>query len=186
MQIMETRLAKGGQSPYTLGREIDMDTISAYLEKDHSRCDGFYLRSLACVATRDWQQAAELLDQFAQELQRHFTMEEEVVFAAFEAATGATSGPTESLRREHRQLSGILERLADAVAQRHVSDVADHADTFRIMLWHHALKEEGILHPLADRVLHGQHVELIGAMKAIASVDGLPDRSGGADQGAGG
>lgn len=148
-----------------------MDTIGAYLEKDHARCDGFYLRSLACVAARDWQQAAELLDRFVQELQRHFTMEEEVVFAAFEAATGVTSGHTEALRREHRQLSGILKRLAEAVAQRKVSDVEDHADTFRIMLWHHSLKEEGMLYPLADRVLRGQHGTLIGFMEAMGKAD---------------
>lgn len=148
-----------------------MDTISAYLEKDHARCDGLYLQSLACVAARDWQQAAELLDRFARELQRHFTMEEEVVFAAFEAATGATSGHTQALRREHRQLSGILQRLADAVAQQHVSDVEDHADTFRIMLWHHSLKEEGMLYPLADRVLRGQHGALIGVMESLSRVD---------------
>lgn len=148
-----------------------MNKISAYLETDHARCDGLYLRVLTSVAERDWPQASAHLDRFVQALQRHITMEESIIFSAFEAATGSTSGPTESLRREHLQLNGILQRLGAAIAQRQLSAVADHADTFRIMLWQHSLKEDGILYPLADRVLHDQQDQLISAMTALDAAD---------------
>jgi hemerythrin-like domain-containing protein len=148
-----------------------MDKISAYLETDHTRCDSLYLQVLTSVAERDWPQASAHLERFAQALQRHFTMEETVVFSAFETATGSTHGHTESLRHEHCQLNAILLRLAAAISQRHVSAVTNHANTFRMLLWQHSLKEDGILYPLADRVLHGQQDELISAMRALDGAD---------------
>jgi hemerythrin-like domain-containing protein len=149
-----------------------MDKLSVYLAKDHAQCEAMYLAALSSVTVRDWQQAALRFARFAQALTRHMAMEETVLFTAVEQATGAHAGPIQALRIEHQQLRGILQRLAGAIAQRHMIDFSDHADTFHITLQQHSLKEDGILYPLADRVLQARHAELIGQMTAFGRADG--------------
>ena len=149
-----------------------MDKLSTYMANEHAQCEAMYLAALASVAVRDWQQAARRFARFAQALTRHMAIEETVLFTAVEQATGTHGGPIQALRIEHQQLRGILQRLADAIAQRHMIDFSDHADTFRIMLQQHSLKEDGILYPLADRVLQARHAELIGQMTAFGRADG--------------
>lgn len=152
-----------------------MEKLSIYCAKDHARCDAMYQAVLARVTARDWQQAALCFAGFAQALMRHMAMEETVLFTAVEQVTGTRAGPIQVLRVEHQQLRGILQRLAGAIAQCRLTDFADHADTFRIMLQQHSLKEDGMLYPLADRVLQARHAELIGQMTAFARADGATD-----------
>lgn len=152
-----------------------MEKLSIYCAKDHARCDAMYQAVLASIKARDWPQAALGFDGFAQALTRHMAMEEMVLFRAVEQATRAHAGPIQVLRVEHQQLRGLLQRLAGAITQRRLIDFADHADTFRIMLQQHSLKEDGILYPLADRVLQARHAELIGQMTAFGRADGATD-----------
>lgn len=146
-----------------------MDTLSSYLEGDHARCDALYVAAVACVAAGDWDQAARSLRRFAQAQERHIAMEEQVVFVAFEKATGSDDAPTHVLRREHRQFDTIVQRLGEAIAHRRLGDFADHADTLRIMQQQHNIKEEHMLYPMADRVLRGQRGALLAAMQAISA-----------------
>jgi hemerythrin-like domain-containing protein len=148
-----------------------MEKLSIYLARDHAQCEAMYLAALASVTARDWPRAALRFAGFAQALTCHMAMEEMVVFTAVEQATGTHADPIQALRIEHQQLRGILQRLAGAIAQRHMIDFSDHADTFRIMLQQHSLKEDGILYPLADYVLRARHAELIEQMTAFGRAD---------------
>lgn len=152
-----------------------MEKLSIYCAKDHAQCDAMYHAVLASVTARDWPRAALRFAGFAQALTHHMAMEEMVLFTAFEQATRTHAGPIQLLRVEHQQLRGLMQRLAEAIAQCHLIDFADHADTFRIMLQQHSLKEDGILYPLADRVLQARHAELIGQMTAFGRADGATD-----------
>lgn len=149
-----------------------MEKLSIYLARDHARYEAMYRSVLASVTGRDWPRATLRFAGFAQALTRHMAMEEAVVFTAVEQATGTHGGPIGVLRTEHQQIRGILQRLAGAIAQRHLIDFSDHADTFRILLQQHSLKEDGILYPLADCVLQARHAELIGQMTAFVHADG--------------
>lgn len=150
-----------------LDEESAMETICSYLEDDHSRCDALFIQAVGCVAQRSWEAAEQAFQAFDRAFQLHLTMEEDVVFSAFEIAVTGDTSPTHALRREHHQLRGLLHRLAGAIAKRHVVDFFDHADTFRIVVQQHGMKEEGLLYPMADRMLSRRRTELIAAMVAM-------------------
>ena len=148
-----------------------MDTICSYLEYDHSRCDALFVQVVAYVVGRQWPHAERRFKDFEAAFTRHLTMEENIVFPAFEQVIGTAAGPTHALRLEHGQLRGLLARLTEAVEGNHVVDFFDHADAFRIVLQQHSLKEEGILYPMADRMLLEKRSELVASMAAISIAD---------------
>jgi iron-sulfur cluster repair protein YtfE (RIC family) len=158
-------------------------TISNFLESDHKRCDGLFMQTEASVVKGQWEQAEHSFACFCQALERHMTMEENVMFPAFEKAIGSRNGPTVVLRTEHQHFRGILQRLVVSIQEQRANDFFDHTDTLRIMLQQHNLKEEGILHPMVDRILSGKEDEIIGAMDAIRASNPDPDVGAGAGAG---
>ena len=144
-----------------------MSTIKSTLEADHARCDALFAEAESAVASGDWQQAAAALDLFDAALGRHLAMEEEVLFPAFEQATGSASGPTAVMRSEHRQLRDITVDARRALEQRASDDFFAAVETMQIMMGQHNLKEEGILYPMADRVLKASVEQLLEAMHAL-------------------
>lgn len=144
-----------------------MSTIKSTLEADHARCDALFAEAESAVASGDWQQAGTALDVFDAALNRHLAMEEEVLFPAFEQATGNVSGPTAVMRSEHRQLRDIVADARRALQQRSSDDFFAAVETMQIMMGQHNLKEEGILYPMADRFLKASAEQLIEAMHAL-------------------
>jgi hemerythrin-like domain-containing protein len=153
-----------------------MDTISRYLSADHARCDALFAQLETSVGAGHWKQAETGAEGFHQALERHFRMEEDVLFPAFEQATKSSTGPTGVMRTEHQHIRIILSRLSDAVGQCDTNDFFGHADTLRIMMHQHNLKEESILYVMTDRVLAGRQDQIIDAMDAAGEV-GVLDTS---------
>ena len=148
-----------------------MDTISEYLGTDHTRCDELFAQLELGVTQGKWEEAAVAFQYFDRAMERHFGMEEAVLFVAFEEATGSSAGPTSVMRMEHQHLRSITERIADAVKQRDADDFFGHADTLRIMMHQHNMKEESILYLMTDRVLSDRRNDIIDTMDQHGSVD---------------
>lgn len=144
-----------------------MSTITAYLSNDHSRCDDLFAAAETSVSKGRWDDAAQQFAQFAEGLERHFAMEEHVLFPAFEKATGSSHGPTSVMRMEHQQIRSIMQLLHDTMAKREADDFLGHAETLNTMIQQHNMKEEGILYPMTDRMLSGG-AEIVEAMDAIS------------------
>ncbi|MFB6261104.1 MAG: hemerythrin domain-containing protein [Thiohalorhabdaceae bacterium] len=87
-------------------------TVTGFFQADHRRLDDVYER---------YQQAKEgggdalvHFEELADGLRRHIAWEETHLFPFFEERTGMShGGPTEVMRREHRQIEGLLEALRD-------------------------------------------------------------------------
>jgi hemerythrin-like domain-containing protein len=91
---------------------------------------------------------------FSTRMERHFKMEEEVLFPAFEEATGMHgSGPTEVMRHEHRQMRALLQDMSRRADAGDFDGVLDQGDTLLMVIQQHNAKEEGMLYPMADNVL---------------------------------
>ena len=148
-----------------------METISSYLASEHARCDALFAQAQAYVLAARWPEAARAFERFELAMERHLVMEETVVFPAFERAMGGADGPTCVMRKEHLQIRGIVQRLSESVGQRHANVFFDHADTFRILLHQHSEKEEGVLYPMAERVLHASQDNIIAAMKSLEAAN---------------
>lgn len=151
-----------------------MSTIKSYLEADHVRCDALFAQAEGAAGSGDWEQAAAALGLFDAALGRHLAMEEDVLFPAFEQATGNTSGPTAVMRSEHQRLREIAADARRALEQRASEDFFAAVETMQIMMGQHNLKEEGILYPMADRFLNASAEQVLDAMRSLPQADAVP------------
>jgi hemerythrin-like domain-containing protein len=146
---------------------LSMNTITSYLGSDHKRCDDLFADTETCVADQRWPDAENLLKGFNDALEHHFSMEEKVLFLAFEQAIGSSEGPTAVMRMEHKQIRAILAMLHEALGERNADAFFGCSETLNTMLQQHNMKEESILYLMSDRMLSGRQDEIIGAMRDI-------------------
>ncbi len=142
-----------------------MQTICDFLMYDHQRCDQLFVQAETSVAQREWQQAEAHFQLFLSAFTRHVKMEESILFPAFEESIRHAAGPIEMLRMEHRRITGIVERIHDALLRRELADFILHAETFTILTQQHSMKEEEMLYPLLDRILAGNTHHIVSAMR---------------------
>jgi len=144
-----------------------MTTISDFLASDHQLCDSLFASAEASAAQDDWDNATTGFSLFRDKLMHHFSMEEEVMFPAFEARTGMTQGPTMMMRFEHSQMTDLLDQMADAVADKDSGAYLGDADTLLVLMQQHNMKEEQMLYQMADQALAGEREEVVRHMRAL-------------------
>jgi iron-sulfur cluster repair protein YtfE (RIC family) len=128
-------------------------SITTPLSQHHKQCDEIFARAEKDCADGDWAAGEKVFARLHGQLENHFTAEEEILFPAFEESTGMTSGPTEMMRREHRQMRDLLSRMQLALQARDQDAFGGDAETLLILMQQHNLKEENILYPMCDNVL---------------------------------
>ena len=115
-----------------------------FFTADHRACDTTWAQIEAGEVTAHF-------PQFRTELLHHFAMEEEVLFPAFEQATGMTSGPTAMMRMEHDQMRGLLTQMQTCFEAGDEESLLDLGDTLFMIIQQHNQKEEGMLYPMAQQ-----------------------------------
>lgn len=127
--------------------------ILEFMRNDHRECDHFYTDAEAALMANDLEKAKADFNAFVKATIRHFNMEEEELFIAFEQRTGMTSGPTQVMRYEHQQLRQLIEKMQKALEENRPNDFFGVGESMMIMLQQHNMKEEQMLYPMADRAL---------------------------------
>lgn len=145
-----------------------MDTILKFLGSDHRACDDLFASAEAAAAQKNWDSARTLFDRFQAAMAHHLTMEETVLFPAFEARTGMSEGPTQVMRMEHEQMRGLMQDMAGAFAAGDRDACLGLSETLNMLMQQHNLKEENMLYPMSDQVLSGNRDDLIRSMQAVA------------------
>ena len=125
------------------------------LPPHHKHCDDLFAAAEAAVNEHRWADGNAAHDRFQAEMLAHFATEEDVLFPAFEAASGMTGGPTQMMRFEHAQMRALLGALATTVAAGDGDGFGGTAETLLILMQQHNMKEENILYPMCDRALAG-------------------------------
>jgi iron-sulfur cluster repair protein YtfE (RIC family) len=128
-------------------------SITAPLFQHHKHCDEIFADAEEACGKGDWAAGAAAFELLQEQLETHFASEEELLFPAFEAATGMTSGPTEVMRGEHRQMRDLLAQMQGAVESRDGDAFGGAAETLLILMQQHNMKEENILYPMCDNAL---------------------------------
>ncbi len=146
-----------------------MSTLGIYLTHDHHACDDLFAAAENAAAAGDWPRAQQDFERFDAGLRRHFSMEEDVLFPAFEARTGMSGGPTFVMRAEHRQMLGLLAEMGAALARRDGQAYLGQSETLLMLMRQHNMKEENILYPMSDQALSDRRAELLAAMEAITA-----------------
>ncbi len=139
-----------------------MTALTEPLRHHHQHCDELFADTEAAAAGKDWVQCQILLTRLHAALETHFRAEEELLFPAFEAATGMVGGPTQMMRREHAQMRELQEQMQAALTARTGEAFAGAAETLLVFMQQHNMKEENILYPMCDRSLAG-HAEGLDA-----------------------
>ncbi|TRZ98156.1 MAG: hemerythrin domain-containing protein [Rhodocyclaceae bacterium] len=133
-------------------------SITTPLFQHHKHCDELFATAEEACANSDWVAGETAFTLLADQLETHFTSEEQLLFPAFEAATGMTSGPTEIMRGEHRQMRDLLAQMKVGLASRDSDAFGGGAETLLILMQQHNMKEENILYPMCDNVLGASDV----------------------------
>lgn len=144
-----------------------MTTILDFLGSDHRACDDLFAAAEENVAKRNWEHGGKLFDQFCKAMERHFAMEEDVLFPAFEAKSGNTMGPTQVMRMEHAQMRTLMNDMKTAVATGNSTDYLGLSETLKVIMQQHNLKEENMLYPMSDRVLAESRAAVLDGMEAL-------------------
>jgi hemerythrin-like domain-containing protein len=143
-----------------------MTTLHAYLAGDHRACDEEYGWAESRVVCGDWPNAKQAFGGFTRHLEHHLEQEEQVLFPALERATGSTMGPTAVMRSEHEHMRALVRTMAAAIDARDATVFFDYADSLRMLMHQHNLKEESVLYPMAERVLGDGAQELLARLLA--------------------
>lgn len=148
-----------------------MRTIVDFLGTDHRVCDDLFASAEDAVAQKNWDSARGLFERFQKAMAHHLAMEEDVLFPAFEARTGMSSGPTGVMRTEHAQMRGLLQEMAIAMANADHDRYLGLSETLNMLMQQHNLKEENMLYPMSDQVLGGERGDVIRSMDAMPVSD---------------
>ncbi len=143
-----------------------MSTIKEYLTTDHRHCDELFA-SMEEVASTSLQAAKEITEKFIDASERHFQMEERVMFAEFEQKTGMTQGPTAMMRQEHEQMRGLLKQLLDAIEENNKDKFFGTTETLMILLQQHNMKEEQMLYTMAQQHLSAESDRIVEMMDSM-------------------
>ena len=140
--------------------------LAAFFEQDHRDCDARWTDVEELLDTEDIEAARPAWQKYVAGLRRHIAMEEEVLFPAFESASGiADGGPTEVMRMEHQQMHGLLKQIDQAIESGDSDQALDSGDTLLMLIQQHSAKEERVLYPKAEDLLSGQWDELLARLE---------------------
>ncbi len=142
-----------------------METITDLLTEQHNVCDELFAQAEQAVAAHDWALATTHFNAFHATTADHFNREEQVLFPAFESATGNAQGPTSVMRFEHTQMREIFEQMKIALNQQDSDEYLGVSESLLMLIRQHNAKEEQILYPMTDRILNHQRTELLGNLK---------------------
>lgn len=143
-----------------------MSTIKEYLTTDHGRCDELFA-VMEEKATKSLENAKEACQEFVNETERHFQMEERVMFLEFETKTGMTQGPTAMMRQEHLQMRSLMKQMLEAIEATNKDKFFGLSETLMILIQQHNMKEEQMLYPMAQQHLSADSQRIISMMDSM-------------------
>lgn len=143
-----------------------MSTIKEYLSNDHRKCDQIF-SEMESKAGTSLVEAKELAEVFVADMERHFQMEERVMFVEFEAKTGMTQGPTAMMRQEHTQMRQLMQQLLNALKEENRDRFFGTTETLMILLQQHNMKEEQMLYTMAQQHLSADSERIVAMMDSM-------------------
>lgn len=143
-----------------------MSTIKEYLTNDHGRCDELFaaMEEKASISLKD---AKEACEEFVNQTQRHFQMEERIMFLEFETKTGMTQGPTAMMRHEHLQMRSLMKQMLEAIEAENKEKFFGLTETLMILMQQHNMKEEQMLYTMAQQHLSADSQRIVAMMESM-------------------
>lgn len=146
---------------------MPMENIVNYLTDEHRACDSLYAHLEEAIVDRNEEETKTYCNNFINSMETHLKKEEDILFPAFENATGNQMGPTQVMRMEHTQIRELLRQIREKVTENNTKQVTGILETLMILLQQHNMKEEQMLYPMADKALSANASELLDLMKKL-------------------
>jgi len=143
-----------------------MSTIKEYLTAHHGTCDELFA-NMEDAVSKSIENAKEAYEAFAKETERHFQMEERVMFFEFEQKTGMTQGPTAVMRHEHVQMRNLIEEMGKAIDAKDKDKFFGNSETLMILMQQHNMKEEQMLYTMAQQHLSADSDRIVDMMQSM-------------------
>ena len=142
--------------------------ISEFLTHDHRSCDELFARAEENAANGATGEAAEAFALFHQEMERHFSREESVLFPRLQELAGGARGPIMVMTSEHSQMRALMEDMSMRLEAGDMDGYLDGCETLLIVMQQHNLKEESILYTMADQLLSQESAAMIETLRDVA------------------
>ncbi|MBK8010035.1 MAG: hemerythrin domain-containing protein [Deltaproteobacteria bacterium] len=147
-------------------------SITSFFLADHRACDQAWTDLEAAASPKAAEKTRTFWASLVSAVEGNFHREEEVLFPAFEQASGmAGGGPTEVMRHEHKQMRAMLAQMKQALDAGDIDGLLDHGDTFLMLMKQHNMKEEGVLFPMAERALESAWPDIRQRLTATPRID---------------
>ena len=143
-----------------------MSTIKEYLTLDHQRCDNLFAQ-MEEKAGESLESAREAYEEFMHETERHYQMEEKIMFVEFEEKTGMTQGPTAMMRQEHTQMRSLMQQMGEAIDANNKDKFFGLGETFMMLSQQHNMKEEQMLYTMAQQHLSAESDRIVAMMDSM-------------------
>lgn len=143
-----------------------MQSITDHLALDHERCDALFARIESALADDNAAQAQTAFAAFHRAMQHHFSMEEAILFPAYEANSDDLS-LSHMMRLEHEQMRELIEQMKAALNSGSLQACTGLTAAMSPLMQLHNQKEEELLYPLLDRKLGEKSAELIERIEAL-------------------
>ena len=111
-----------------------MKTLLEHMQAHHSRCDQLYADGENFLLDEQIEEGLESIKSFLNEMERHFQMQETVLFPTFEEISGMRQGPTQVMRMEHQQMRNLLARMSEAVSNGDPGEILEVGETMMILM----------------------------------------------------
>lgn len=146
-----------------------MNNVIEFMTSAHRHCDESFIEAESFVTQQQWQQAEKSWRTFATDLEHHLQQEENILFPAFEEATGMTMGPTQVMRGEHVQMRQLVQQMNQALESTNQAEYLGLSETLMILMQQHNMKEEQMLYPMTQSNLPDP-AQTIKAMENLPKV----------------
>ncbi len=143
-----------------------MSTIKEYMTQDHGRCDELFA-TMEDKATKSLESAKEACQEFVNETERHFQMEERIMFLEFETKTGMTQGPTAMMRHEHVQMRSLMKQMLESIDAGNKDKFFGLSETLMILIQQHNMKEEQMLYTMVQQHLSADSDRIVSMMESM-------------------
>ncbi|MCK5716108.1 MAG: hemerythrin domain-containing protein [Thiomargarita sp.] len=141
-----------------------MTTITQTFSRDHARCDQLFAQAEESVAKSQWERATTDVNTFITGMERHFSIEEDILFPAFRKRTGHNGGPTRMMQMEHQQMRQVFAEMQEYLTQQDREQYLGLSETLLMLMRQHNAKEEQMLYPMTDKMLQEDTAPIIEKM----------------------
>jgi hemerythrin-like domain-containing protein len=146
-----------------------MGSIADYMTSHHKACDEMFARAEEAAAAADWVVVERDGGAFLREMARHFGIEEDLLFPAFEGATGMAGGPTMAMCMEHDQMRDLFAQMRSAIDAKDTERFLDVSETLLVLMQQHNMKEEHMIYPTLDQLLGEEAKDLIARAENVTA-----------------